>query len=59
MFNSFRWQVVIVFTKDGISTLVNIVIANPTRANLFHWSCATQGFATFDAAQAKERSYHN
>jgi hypothetical protein len=47
------------FTKDGIRTLVNVVIVNPTRANWFPQSCTTQGFVTLDAAQAKERSYHN
>jgi hypothetical protein len=59
MFNSSRWWVDIVLTKDGIRTLVNIVIANPTWANLFPWSCVTQGFVAFDAAQAKEWSYHD
>jgi len=48
-----------VLTKDGICTLIDIVIANPTRTNLFPWSCATQRFVAFDATQAKEKSYHN
>jgi hypothetical protein len=48
-----------VFTKDGIRTLANIVIVNPMQANLFPWSCATQGFDALDVAQAKERSYCN
>jgi hypothetical protein len=43
-----------VFTKDGICTLVNVVIANPTRTNLLPRSCATKGFVAFDVAQAKE-----
>ncbi len=46
-------------TKDGIHTLINVVIANPTQTDLFPQSCATQGFAIFDAAQTKERSYCN
>jgi hypothetical protein len=58
-FNFSHQQVNIVLTKDGIRTLIDVVIANPTQANLLHQSCATQGFATFDAAQAKERSYRN
>jgi hypothetical protein len=48
-----------VFTKDGIHTLVDIVITNPTRANLFPRSCTTQGFVVWGATQAKERSYYN
>jgi hypothetical protein len=47
------------FSKGCICTLANVVIANPMRANLFHRSCANQRFATFDVAQAKEKSYHN
>jgi hypothetical protein len=58
-FNSFRWRIDIVLTKDSICTLVDIVIADPKRIDLFPWSCATQGFVAFDAAQAKERSYRN
>jgi len=40
-FNSSHWQVDIVFTKDDIRTFVDIVIANPTQADLLPWSCAT------------------
>jgi hypothetical protein len=46
-----------VFTKDGIHTLANIVIIDPTRVDLFLQSCTIQGLATFDAAQAKEKNY--
>jgi hypothetical protein len=46
-------------TKNGIRTLVNIVIADPMQANLFSQSCATQGFATSKKTQTKNRSYHN
>jgi hypothetical protein len=35
MSNSFRRQVDVVFTKDGIPTLVDVVIANPTRVDFF------------------------
>ncbi len=45
------------FTKDGICTLVDIIIANPTQADLLPRSCTTQGFAAFDATQAKKQSY--
>jgi hypothetical protein len=58
-FNSSCQWVDIVFNKDGICTLVDVVIANPTWTNLFPQSCAIQGFVAFDATQAKERSYCN
>jgi hypothetical protein len=58
-FNSFRQWIDIVLTKDGICTLTNIVIVNPMSAYLLLWSCAIQGFVTFDVVQAKERSYCN
>jgi hypothetical protein len=48
-----------VFTKDGIRTLADVVIADPMQLDLFPRSCATQGFVALDAAQAKEWSYHN
>jgi hypothetical protein len=54
MFNSSHRRIDIVFTKDDICTLVDVIIANPTWADLFPWTCATQGFATFDATQAKK-----
>jgi hypothetical protein len=53
-----RW-VDIVFTKDGICTLVNIVIVDPTWMDLLPWTYATQGFATSNATQAKKWRYHN
>jgi hypothetical protein len=58
-FNSSHQRVNIVFTKDGICILVDVVIANPMHADLFSQSCIIQGFVAFDATQAKERSYHN
>jgi hypothetical protein len=59
-FNSYHRQVDIVLTKDGISTLANIVIVDPTHANLLLQSYTTQGFSTsINAIQAKERNYHN
>jgi len=48
-----------VFTKDGICTLANVIIANPMRTDLLPQSCATQGFVASNAAQVKERSYRN
>jgi hypothetical protein len=58
-FNSFHQQINIVFIKDDIYILVDIVITDSTQVNLFFWFCATQGFGAFDAVQTKERSYHN
>jgi hypothetical protein len=59
MFNSFCQRINIVRTKNGIRTLVDIVIADPMQLDLLPQSCTIQGFATFDVIQAKERSYHN
>jgi len=58
-FNSSHRQVDIVFTKNGIRTLANVVITDPTHADLLSQFCPIQGFATFNATQAKERSHHN
>jgi hypothetical protein len=55
MFNSSCWQINIVLIKDGIRTLVDIVIVDPTRVYLLPWTCAPQGFVAFDAAQAKKK----
>jgi len=46
-------------TKNGIHTLIEVVIANPIQADLLFWSCAIQGFDASDVAQAKERSFCN
>jgi hypothetical protein len=58
-FNSSCQWVNIVFTKNDIHTLIDVVIVDPMWVNLFPWSCATQRFVTFDAAQVKEKSYYN
>ncbi len=58
-FNSSCWWFDIVFIKDGIRILVDIVIADPTRANLLLQSYAIQGFATSGVAQTKERNCCN
>ncbi len=47
------------FTKDGIRTLVNVVITDPTNVDLLLQSCTTQGILASDMTQAKERSYHD
>ncbi len=47
------------FIKNEICTLINIVIADPTQANLFCWFCITQRFVASKAVQTKEKSYHN
>jgi len=48
-----------VITKDGICTLVDLVIVDPMHVDLFPRFHITQEFATSNAAQAKKRSYHN
>jgi hypothetical protein len=58
-FKSFRHQIDIVFTKNGIHTLINIIIANPTQMNLFPQSHAIQEFVASNATQAKKKSYRN
>jgi hypothetical protein len=45
------------FTKDGIRTLGNIIVANRMQVDLLPRFCAIQGFITSDATQAKERRY--
>jgi hypothetical protein len=58
-FNSSHQQVNIMFTKNGICTLVDVIIIDLTCIDLLPQSCAIQGFVTSDVTQAKERSYHN
>ncbi len=58
-FNSFCQEVDIMLTKDGIHTLADVIIVDLIRTDLLPQSCAIQGFATFDVAETKERSYHN
>ncbi len=55
-FNSSHQQVDIVFNKDGIRTLVDIFIANPTQAYLLPRSCTTQRFVCLrcSSSQGKE-----
>jgi hypothetical protein len=48
-----------VLTKDNIRTLVNVVITDPTQANLFFRFCTTKGFVAFDATQTKKWNYCN
>jgi hypothetical protein len=42
-----------VLTKDGIHTLVDVVIVNPTQVDLLLRSCTTQGFFAFDVTKTK------
>jgi hypothetical protein len=59
MFNSSCWRVDIVLTKNGIHSLANVVIVDPTRANLFFQSCATEGFISLDVTHVKKKNYCN
>jgi len=58
-FNSFCWWVNIVFTKNDIHTLADVVITDPSWTYLLPWSCTIQRFVALDASQAKERSCCN
>jgi hypothetical protein len=49
----------LVLTKNGIRTLVDIVIANLTWVDLLPRSCTTQGFVISNAVQANEASYRD
>jgi hypothetical protein len=60
----FTWTRIWIFqgvesASYGIRTLTDVIIANPTRANLFHRSCVTQGFVASNTTQAKDKKYHN
>jgi len=57
MFNSSCWRINIVLTKDDIHILVDIVIVDPTRTDLFLRSCTTQGLVAFNVVQSKKWSY--
>jgi len=58
-FNPFHWRIDIVFTKYGIHTLGNIIIANLTWIDLFPRSVITQRSIASNVAQPKEKSYDN
>jgi len=58
-FNSFRQQIDIVLTKYNICTVVDIVIVNPTRTDLFLRSCVIQRFVTLMQLKPKKKNYHN
>jgi hypothetical protein len=49
----------IVFIADGIHTLVDIVIIDPTHAHLVSQVTSSQGMVVTIAAQAKLVSYYN
>jgi hypothetical protein len=58
MFNSFQ-QIDIIFIKDDIHTLSDVVIIDPMHVDLLLQCCTTQGFIASDVAQAKEKNYCN
>jgi hypothetical protein len=55
-FHSFRRWVDIMLTKDGIHTLANVVIVDPTQADLLCWSYVTWRFVASKTTQAKEKA---
>jgi hypothetical protein len=58
-FHSSCRRVDIVLTKDGIHTLANVVIVDPTQEDLLRRHCVTQGFVASKTTQAKEKSYYD
>jgi hypothetical protein len=48
-----------VLTKDEICTLVDVVITDPTQADLFHQSHTTRKFVASEITKAKEKNYHD
>lgn len=46
-------------TKDGICTLIDVVIDYPMYMDLFFRSCTTQVFAAFNATQTQEMTCCN
>jgi hypothetical protein len=57
--NSSCWWVDIILTKDGICTLVDVVIVDPMWVDLLFQFCTNQKFNTVDVIQAKETDYHD
>jgi hypothetical protein len=57
--NPSHQRIDIMFTKDEICTLVDIIIIDPTHTDPLPWSYTTQGFVAFDAVQVLKKSYHN
>jgi len=49
----------IIFTKDGVRTLVNLITIKPTQVNILVRSYSTEGFIASKAIHTKERSYHD
>jgi hypothetical protein len=45
-----------VFTKDGIRTLGNVFIVDPTPKDLLLQSCTTQEFVAFHVTQVKKKT---
>jgi hypothetical protein len=54
--SSHQW-VNIVLLVDGIRTLADIIIANPTQADLVSWSAFSHGVVMSLVVQMKERLY--
>ncbi len=59
MFNSYCQQVNIIFTKNGVHTLVNFITIKPTQVDILVRSYSTQGFIASKATYTKEKNYHD
>jgi hypothetical protein len=44
---------------DGIRTLVDVIIVDPTRAKLVSWAALSHGVAAIVVAHVKEGLYYN
>jgi hypothetical protein len=54
-----HWWVNIVFLVDGIHTLVDVIIVDPTWANLVSWVAFSRGVVVIVAVHVKEGLYYN
>jgi hypothetical protein len=59
MFNTYYQQVNIVFTKDGVYTLVNFITIKPTQVDILVQSYSIKVLIASKAIHTKERSYRD
>jgi hypothetical protein len=57
--NLLNYNLWLTLITNEICTIDEVVIADSTRLDLFPWFCTIQRFATCNAIQIKERSYHD
>jgi hypothetical protein len=59
LLNLFCWWINIMFTKDGIRTLIDFLIDDLMWVDLVPQFYATQRFVVFKVVEAKEQNYHD